>query len=279
MWFAISYGFLAPPTIFIVLCLLGPLTALVWRRTGLAIALVSGVCLFAAATPALSSYLMRHLEAELPEDGDLDSAQAIVLLGGDVRVGKGVDDADELGPVSLERVIYAVAAYRRLHKPIAISGGMVGQAHQTVGTLMKDMLETDFGIPVAWNEVESETTWENAVFTARLLLPAGIKTVVVVTRSPDLPRALWCFERAGLKALPWPAPRSAPEWEKFDDFMPKPGALLNTFYALHEIIGADYYLLRYGPGEGGDRDRPTTGSAAVTAVAGFAQLPNRVNGR
>jgi non-ribosomal peptide synthetase component E (peptide arylation enzyme) len=37
--FLISYGFLAPPTIFIVLCLLGPLTALVWRRTGLAIAL------------------------------------------------------------------------------------------------------------------------------------------------------------------------------------------------------------------------------------------------
>jgi len=80
MWFPISYGFLAPPTIFIVLCLLGPLTALVWRRTGLAIALVSGVSLFASATPALSSYLMRHVEAAIPQDGDLDAAQAIVVL-------------------------------------------------------------------------------------------------------------------------------------------------------------------------------------------------------
>ena len=55
----LSYGFLAPPTIFIVLCLLGPLAAPVWRRTGIAIALTSGLCLFAAATPALSSYLLR----------------------------------------------------------------------------------------------------------------------------------------------------------------------------------------------------------------------------
>jgi len=67
---------------------------------------------------------------------------------------------------------------------------------------MKDMLETDFGIPVAWNEDASETTWENAAFTARLLLPAGIKTVVVVTGSSHLPRALWSFERAGLKHCP-----------------------------------------------------------------------------
>jgi uncharacterized SAM-binding protein YcdF (DUF218 family) len=253
MWFPISYGFLAPPTIFIVLCLLGPLAALVWRRTGLAVALVSGVCLFATATPALSSYLMRHLEAEIPEEGDLATTQAIVVLGGDVRVGKGADDADELGPLSLERVIYTVAAYRLLHKPIAVSGGVVGQAHRTVGTLMKDMLETDFGIPVAWNDDESETTWENAAFTARLLLPAGIKTVVVVTTSWHLPRALWCFERAGLKALPWPAPRSAPQWDEFDDFMPNHNAFLNTFYALHEIIGGVYYRLRYGHSEEGDR--------------------------
>jgi uncharacterized SAM-binding protein YcdF (DUF218 family) len=244
--FLISYGFLALPTIFIALCLLGPVAALVWRRTGLAIALVSGFCLFAAATPALSSYLMRHVEAEIPENGDLGAAQAIVVLGGDVRVAKDADNGDELGPLSLERVIYAVDAYRQLHKPIAVSGGIIREAHQSVGALMKDMLETNFGIPVTWDEEKSETTWENAEFTARLLLPAGIKTVVVVTRSSDLPRALWCFERAGLKALPWPAPRSAPKWDEIDDFLPNLNALLETFYAAHEMIGEVYYRLRYG---------------------------------
>jgi uncharacterized SAM-binding protein YcdF (DUF218 family) len=248
--FLISYGFLTPPTIFIVLCLLGPLTALVWRRTGLGIALVSGVSLFATATPALSSYLMRQVEAEIPEYGDLGATQAIVVLGGDVRVAKGADNADELGPLSLERVIYTVDAYRQLHKPIAVSGGIIGQAHRTVGTLMKDMLETNFGIPVTWDEDESETTWGNAKFTARLLLPAGIKTVVVVTHSSHMPRALWCFEQVGLNPLPWPAPRSAPRWDEFADFLPNLNALLNTFYALHEMIGGVYYRLYYGSKEG-----------------------------
>ena len=246
MWFLISYGFLAPPTIFIALCLLGPAAALVWRRTGLAIALVSGFCLFAAATPALSSYLMRHVEAEIPENDDLRAAQAIVVLGGDIRVAKDADNGDELGSLSLERVIYTVDAYRQLQKPIAVSGGIISEAHQSVGALMKDMLETNFGIPVTWDEDKSETTWENAEFTARLLLPAGIKTVVVVTHSSDLPRALWCFERAGLKALPWPAPRSAPKWDEIEDFLPNLNALLKTFYAVHEMIGGVYYRLRYG---------------------------------
>jgi uncharacterized SAM-binding protein YcdF (DUF218 family) len=246
MSYLISYGLLAPPTIFIVLCLLGPLLALVWRRTGLAIAFASGFCLFAAATPALSSYLMRQIEAEIPEGGDLPAAQAIIVLSGDVRISADDDDADQLGPLSLERVLHAVGAYRRLHKPIVVSGGLIGPARRSVAALMKDMLETDFGIPVSWTEDESRTTWENAAFTARLLLPTGIKTVIVVTGAADLPRALWSFERAGLKPLPWPVPRSAATWDQFVDFTPNLNALKNTFYALHEMIGDAYYRLCYG---------------------------------
>ena len=244
----VSYGFLAPPTIFIVLSLFGPLIALVWRRTGLAIALASGLCLFATATPALSSYLLRQVEAEIPDAGDLAAARAIVVLGGDVRVARD-GDGDALGPNSLERVLYAVAAYRQLHKPVAVSGGIISRAHRTVAALMKEMLETDFGVPVTWTEDASRTTWENAAFTARILRSAGIGTVVVVARSPDLPRALWSFKTAGLEAFAWPVPRTAPAWDEFVDFLPRPSALHNSFYALHEMLGSVYYRLCYGDAE------------------------------
>jgi len=50
-----SYGFLAPPALFITLCLAGALIGLAWRRVGIAVVLVAGLCLFVAATPALSS--------------------------------------------------------------------------------------------------------------------------------------------------------------------------------------------------------------------------------
>src|ERR1700720_4711115 len=53
----VSNGFLALPTIFIVLSLVAALVALVWRRAGVALALGWSLSLYVAATPAVSSYL------------------------------------------------------------------------------------------------------------------------------------------------------------------------------------------------------------------------------
>ena len=241
----VSYGFLAPPTVFIVLCLVGALMALVWRRSGIALALAASLCLYVAATPALSSYLLQQVESALPATADLGAAQAIVVLGGDVRFGNGADISDTLGALSLERVVFAAQAYRRLRLPVAVSGGWVGGAHASEGALMKAALEENFAVPVAWNEDRSRTTWENALFTARLVQPEKLTTVVLVPQAWHLPRALWAFERVGLKALPWPSPRTVLRLGTVDDFLPSIAALHDTFYALHEMIGGVYYRLRY----------------------------------
>src|SRR5579862_840505 len=102
-----SFGFLALPTIFVTLSLVGALLALRWRRLGVALALASSLCLFAAATPALSSCLLRWVEAALPRRVEFARAQAIVVLSADQRRGNGGDIADELGPLSLDRVVLA----------------------------------------------------------------------------------------------------------------------------------------------------------------------------
>lgn len=240
-----SFGFLALPIAFITLGLLGALLAFRWRRAGLALALGTSLCLFAAATPVLSSYLLSRVEAALPADSDFHTAQAIVVLGGDVRSGDGADIADALGPLSLERVLLAARAHRQLGLPVAVSGGRLGSAHSSDAALMKAALETDFAVPVAWSEDASRTTWENAVYTARLLRPAGIGTVVLVSQAWHLPRALWSFERAGVAALPWPAPRTVWRAQRVDDFLPSIGGLRDATYALHELIGGAYYRLRH----------------------------------
>lgn len=240
-----SFGFLALPIAFITLSLLGALLALRWRRLGVLLALVSSLCLFAAATSALSSCLLYRVEQSLPVDPDLRAAQAIIVLGGDARAGNGADIGDVLGPLSLERVVFAARAYRRLHVPVAVSGGQVGTPQSSEAALMKAALEADFGVPVTWTEEESRTTWENAVFTARLLRPAGVKTIVLVSQAWHLPRAIWAFERVGFVALPWPAPRTARKAEQVADFLPSIGGLRDTAYALHETIGSAYYRLRH----------------------------------
>jgi uncharacterized SAM-binding protein YcdF (DUF218 family) len=240
-----SFGFLALPTIFIALSLIGALMALWWRRAGIALALASGLCLYGAATPALSSCLLRRVESALPRNVDLGAAQAIVVLGGGVRRGNGADIPDRLDSLSVERVVFAAEANRALGLPVVVSGGRAVGARIAEGTLMKAALETEFAVAVAWNEDESHTTWENAIYTARLLLPEKLKTVVLVSHAWHLPRALWAFERAGFKALPWPAPRTAFRVSRIADFVPSITALNDTFYALHEMIGAVYYQLRY----------------------------------
>ena len=240
----LSYGFLAIPTVFITLCIAGALLALVSCRIGVAVVLVSSLCLYAAATPALSARLLRQVEIEVPANVDLSAAQAIVVLGGDVRIGNGTDIADTLGPLSYERLAWAVRAYRLLHLPLVVAGGPAAVGHASEGALMRAALEEDFAVPVAWSEERSRTTWENAVGTARLLQPSKLTTIVLVTHAWHLPRALWSFERAGFRALPWPAPRTALGTGRITDFLPNLGALHDTFYALHELLGGLYYRLR-----------------------------------
>jgi uncharacterized SAM-binding protein YcdF (DUF218 family) len=118
-------------------------------------------------------------------------------------------------------------------------------SNATVGGLMKEALERDFAVPVSWAEDRSRTTRENADFTAPLLQDQGITTVVLVSHAWHLPRGLWSFERAGLKPMPWPAPRSVVRLRRIDDFLPSIAALHDSFYALHEMFGGVYYRLRY----------------------------------
>jgi uncharacterized SAM-binding protein YcdF (DUF218 family) len=239
-----SYGVFAPPAAFIWLSLLGALIALRWRRVGVALAVASSLALYAAATPTLSSYLLARVEAALPPEVDFTGAQAIVVLGGDVRTGNGVIP-DRLGPLSLERIVLAAQAYRRLHLPVVVSGGRVGRAHQTEAELMQAALAADFAISGVRKEGQSHTTWENAVDTAQLLRPDHLTTVVLVSQSWHLPRAIWAFERVGLRVLPWPAPRTARHFRRVGDYLPSIAGLRDSFYGLHEIIGTVYYRLRH----------------------------------
>jgi uncharacterized SAM-binding protein YcdF (DUF218 family) len=240
----VSYGFLAPPVLFITLSLVGAIAALLWRRFGITVVLVSTLCLYVAATPAFSSYLAYQLETQIPSDIDFTDAEAIVVLGADVRRGDG-RNSDRIGPASLERLVLAVDAYRRLHLPIAVSGGRVADWHVAVGQLMKSALEEYFGIPVTWSEEESRTTYENALYTARLLRREQINTVVVIAQAEDLPRAVWCFKRVGLRAIPWPAPRRVFKPDSVEDFLPDSKAFQQSFHALHEMIGSLYYRAIY----------------------------------
>ena len=241
----ISYGFLTPPAVLIVLSLAGAWLALRWRRIGVAIVILSSMALYGFATPFVASWLLHGIENRIPDSADLSTAQGIVVLGAGVHLGDGASAPDTLGPLSLERVVYAAQAYRRLHLPLAVSGGRIFPARTAEAALMRAALERDFDVPVTWSDDQSRTTYENAFYTARQLNPERIASVIIVTHAWHLPRALWAFEHAGLRALPWPAPRDVVRLQRIDDVLPSIAALHDSAHALHELIGGLYYRLRY----------------------------------
>jgi uncharacterized SAM-binding protein YcdF (DUF218 family) len=244
MYSLISYGFLTPPNILILLCLAGALLSLVWRRAGIIVVLAASFSLYVVATPAVSSHLLWYIESQTSESKDLGNAQAIVVLGVDIRHGRDVVP-DSLGPQSIERLAMAAEAYHQLHLPVAVSGGHISDSKMSVAELSKIALEQLFTVPVAWSEDRSRTTYESAVYTAKLLREADIGIVVVIAQARDLPRIIWSFERVRLRALPWPAPRTALKIDRIEDFLPSTRALNESFYALHELMGMVYYQIQY----------------------------------
>jgi uncharacterized SAM-binding protein YcdF (DUF218 family) len=78
-------------------------------------------------------------------------------------------------------------------------------------------------------------------YTARLLLREQINTVLVIAQTEDLPRAIWSFKRVGMRAIPWPAPRTSLRLDQAQYFVPQSRAFEESFHVLHEIIGSLYY--------------------------------------
>jgi len=239
------------PTVFIVTAMAGILLALGRRkRWGLGVAFLSLLCLYAFATPYVSTRLLQILEAQVPDTTrNFDDAQAIVVLSGTIHHGDNDKVPDELGLLTLERVARAAEIERAHPLPIVVSGGKVGNSRETMAVLMERALQRDFGVSVRWREEQSATTFENARFVAQLLGEAKIHTVILVTQPWHMPRALWAFEHEGLDVIPAPTIRTYLNLgTPFDAnlYLPQSDALTDSFYALHEMLGLAYYKFYYG---------------------------------
>src|SRR5215469_18090917 len=241
----ISYDFLVPPAGLIALVALAVWATLWHPRFGILVALVAVSLLYLAALPVIGAYMLEDVEVKPPPKPNFSAAQAIVVLGGGARRGDGDTVPDTLGPWTLERLDFAAHAYRKLNLKVAVTGGRTQGLHTAEATLMKAALETDFGVPVTWVESQSRSTYENALYTQRLLQADNVTTVVLVTNAWHMRRALWSFERVGLRAIAYPAPLTYEETDRADDYLPSSGALLESYHALHEAIGLAYYRLRY----------------------------------
>jgi len=241
---ALSYTFLLSPMLFIVTALAGVGIAFRWRRSGLALALVSLLVLGTLASPYTASRLVETVESGLPAaESGAGGAGAIVLLGGDVQVSESAH-GDAPGLLSLERIYLAAREYRATRLPVLVAGGTSLDGKPAVADLMADVLERDFGVAARWRETHSSNTYQDARSSAEILSREGISVVIVVTQRWHMPRAIWAFRHFGITALPAPAPAGRPiplRW--YDAWIPSLSALNDSYFAIHEMLVLVLYRL------------------------------------
>ena len=214
--------------------LLGRGRTVLARRSG-GVLLAAGLgSLWVLATPAVANRLSEAARRCPPLDLRVPvRAQAIVILGGAENhpVAPEYGGAPAAGCGLLERVSYGAFLAQRTGLPVLVSGdGIEAQA-------MRASLARNFHIEPRWIDDRSRDTFQNAAFSARILRPAGISRIVLVTDATHEWRAVQEFTSAGFDVTP--GPEGAWQWHGRgpNRYIPNVSALAHSTEALYELIG------------------------------------------
>lgn len=228
---------LLPPNGNVLLTLLGLVLWRRFRRTGRALVAAGLGSLVLLSTPVVGAVLMALVaEGQALRPGQPWQGDAIVVLGGGIRHGATEYGTDVPSIMSLERARYGAFLARERGLPVAVSGGVV-YAGRPEGVVIAEVMTREFGVPVRWVEPRSRNTHENAVELAKLLLPAGVKRVLVVTHGVDARRARREMQAAGFDVTMAPTMVPGLEIDGWIDFVPSMSGLRASYLGLYEILG------------------------------------------
>ena len=229
------------------------------RRAGVLLG-ASLVILWVASTPVVGFTLQESLAARYapvpPEQAQI--ASAIVLLGGAVAPGTPPRNWAEINE-SADRIAHAARLYRAGKAPLVVATG----GAESPSAAVQNPADTTADVLVEWGvpreaillERESRTTYENAIYTRKMLDARGIDgPVLLVTSATHMWRSMAVFESAGLRAIP-AATDYGPGRIDLGDlraWLPDAGVLHGTDGAIKEYLGMFVYRLR-GQIRGGTR--------------------------
>jgi uncharacterized SAM-binding protein YcdF (DUF218 family) len=216
------------------------------KRTRKVIISIGILTFYIQSTPFFAYNLNKSLELPPLENLQMESVQAIVVLGGGVnghsyeyKVGA---TASSETLVRLRYTAYLANKYPDLL--IVTSGGYTGGRY-TEGKVMRYILINSFHVsnPILVED-SSKNTDENAKYVAKMLKMLGITKVALVSQAFHLKRASMLFRKYGLK----PVAASTGYIYSNDAatpilaFIPSASAMSFTARAMHEFIGYLFYL-------------------------------------
>jgi uncharacterized SAM-binding protein YcdF (DUF218 family) len=253
MHFALSkvVGFFsAPSNVIASLAVLG-LVLMVFRRpSGAIVAMVALAVLVAAALSPLGNMLLTPLEQRFEMRFSDQGIDGIIVLGGSYDSQSHGYLSTILLEEDTEPMAVMVDLARRYPRAqIIFSGGTDPSSPGPSEAAVVKQYFVSFGIPADRISIEerSQTTEENARFTAHLINPTPQSRWLLVTSAYHMPRAMGTFRRAGFDVIAFPVGSRTHGWQEL--WLPASTAtdnLRRLDIAVHEWLGLlDYRLSGY----------------------------------
>ena len=149
---------------------------------------------------------------------------------------------------AMERLRMGARLAKITHSPILVTGGSPDRSRQedlSEGQLMAKVLQEELGVKVTWIEQQSNTTQENAKYSAEILHNEGIQKIYLVTHYWHMPRSQAIFEKQGLKVHPIPIGFNQLERYSALDYVPSNNGFSLTRQIWHELLGHIWYQVKF----------------------------------
>ncbi|MDB9313518.1 YdcF family protein [Spirulina sp. CS-785/01] len=226
-----------------------------WFPVPIAIAFL---LLVVASHPRLSDLLVRSLEWRYVPTQEIPDADAIVVLGGCIKPAtypRPMIDITEKG----DRILYAAKLYHDGKAPvILVTGGRIQWGYKQLPPESEDMATLLHLLDVPDSDILQETrslnTYQNAIYSKKILQRENLKRIILVTSALHMPRSYMIFQKQGIEAIPAPTDflttRSLdaspqPSLKTFLlNLIPDVAILSSTTEAMKEYIGIVVYWLR-----------------------------------
>ncbi|MCW7556069.1 YdcF family protein [Endozoicomonas gorgoniicola] len=201
---------------------------------------------YGLSTTPVATVLSKGLEwyEALDTKSSCQEADAIVILGGGYPRSTPEYEGFQPTALSLERIRYGATVHRQCGVPLLASGG----GERSEAETMAEILRKDYGINVRWQEKQSLTTWQNALYSYDMLsrdLGKENLRIILVTHSWHMPRSVLSYQKMGFEVIPAPTLFTWSEvpWKKLRYWLPQTRNLRSSELALHEYLGLIWYWL------------------------------------
>lgn len=231
--------FLLPPALPLLIVAFAAVIKQRWQRAGRWLMALGLIAAWLLTTPLVLSWIVSPLEnAPVLNLSQVPPAQALVILGGGRRGSAEEYGGETVNSLTLERVRYGARVGKVTGLPVLLTGG-APSGGTAEAILMARALTEDFDLKPRWLESQSLDTRDNADMSARILLPLGVKKILLVTHASHMRRATAEFQRAGFEVVPAPTASllsSNPVNGPFG-ILPDARAAFGVWVGLHEWLG------------------------------------------